>query len=116
MKLLTLHMFTDEVYNFNKYNSWHYKGNNHSIISAYNNDTSLNNINTLLELLPNDINKYLLDIDKELELTDFLKIKSAPTFIFIPIKSIPSKAVGVLTNNIFIRIINDVFNINKKDI
>lgn len=54
---------------------------------------------------------YKVDVDKERELASVFAIKSMPTFLFIPEKGSPAKAVGALSEQTFLKAFKDIYSI-----
>jgi len=59
------------------------------------------------------IDIYKINTDEEPELAGVFNIRSIPTILFVPLEGQPQAAMGALPKATFIRIIEDVFKIQR---
>lgn len=92
---------------------WVYEGSRPAVIDFYATwCRPCKMMSPIVEQLANDyadkIDFYKVDIDKEQELASVFGIQSIPTFLFIPMKGMPTAQMGAMQKEEFEKIVKEV--------
>ena len=109
---LTTQDFKDKVFDYEKGESWAYKGELPAIIDFYADwcgpcKSVAPVLEELSETYKDQLLIYKLDTDKEQELSAMFGIQSIPTFLFIPKEGSPMMQKGVIPKNVFQQVIEE---------
>ena len=109
---LTTQDFKDKIFDYEKGESWEYKGELPAIIDFYADwcgpcKSVAPVLEELSETYKDQLLIYKLDTDKEQELSAMFGIQSIPTFLFIPKEGSPMMQKGALPKNAFTQVIEE---------
>lgn len=109
---LTTADFKEKIFDYEKEESWQYKGELPAIIDFYADWCGpCKAVAPVLEELSAEYEGkliiYKLDTDKEADLSAMFGIQSIPTFLFIPVKGSPMMQKGALPKNMFKKVIEE---------
>ena len=109
---ITTQDFKDKVFDYEKSESWAYKGELPAIIDFYADWCGpCKAVAPVLEVLADTYKDqlliYKLDTDAEQELSALFGIQSIPTFLFIPMEGAPMMQKGALPKNAFEQVIEE---------
>ena len=104
--------FIDKIFDYEKEQDWHYKGELPAIIDFYADWCGpCKAVAPALEQLSEEYNGqieiYKIDTDKESELSELFGIQSIPTFLFIPKNGAPMVQRGAVPKNVFKQVIEE---------
>jgi thioredoxin len=116
MENLTTITFRTKIFDYEKSTEWKYLGDKPCIIDYHASwcfpCKSMNPLYTELDKEYGDrIDFYKIDTEAESELSSVFKVRSIPTFIFIPVGGQPHMSNGTMPKNTFLKIIKEIFNI-----
>lgn len=118
MENLTSLTFRTKIFDYENSNEWNYLGDKPCVINYTahwcNPCKSMYPIYDELDKeLGDKINFYRIDTEAESELSPIFKVRSIPTFIFIPLGGQPHMSNGTMSKTNFIKIIKDVLKIEQ---
>ena len=116
MELLTKKTFIEKIYDYENKKEWEYVGELPAIIDFYADWCGpCKMVAPILEKLATEyqgkINIFKVNTDKEQELATAFGIMTIPSLFFIPLKGEPQMTRGVLTREVFVKMINDVLGV-----
>ena len=111
--------FKEKVYDFEKEEAWVFKGDKPVIVDFYADWCGpCKRVAPILEKLQEEygdaIQVYKVNTDKAKEVTAAFKIRSIPSFLFIPAKGEPQMAKGALPKPVFIKAIKEVMGVTEE--
>jgi thioredoxin 1 len=115
---LNLQDFKDKIFDFEKEESWKYKGEVPAIVDFYADWCGpCRAVAPVLEDLSNEYGEkiviYKIDTDKEAELSSLFGIQSIPTLLFIPKEGSPMMQKGALPKNVLQQVIEEKLLVNQ---
>jgi thioredoxin 1 len=118
MQHLTQEDFKKKIFNYDEKTEWEFNGDNPIIIDFYADWCQpCKIVDPILEELNKEykdkIDIFKVDVDKEHELSAVLGIKSIPSTLFIPKDKEPQMSVGALPKQVFIKAIDELFEIKE---
>lgn len=116
MEHLNITKFKERIFDFEKNETWEYKGQNHIMIDFYADWCApCKMIAPIFEELANEfegkIDIYKVDTEEEQDLSAIFNIKSIPSVLFIPKNGQPRMAVGALPKEGYLEAIKDIFEL-----
>lgn len=110
--------FKNEVFDYEKNETWIFKGDKPAIIDFYADWCSPCRMTApILEDLAKEYNGkiriYKIDTQKEQNLAALFGVRSLPTILFIPKNGKPRAATGYMTKDKYVEIIADILKVNK---
>ena len=120
MEHLTLEIFKNKVFDFDKNTEWKYEGELPCIIDFYADwcgpcKMVAPVLEELSEEFKNKINIYKIDTERETELAGMFGIRSITSVLFIPLDGKPQMSVGAMPKEGFVKAIKEILlneNIN----
>ncbi|MBN2460592.1 MAG: thioredoxin [Candidatus Cloacimonetes bacterium] len=117
MELLNKETFKEKIFDYEKQKDWNYKGEIPSIIDFYADWCGpCRIVAPVLEEISREydgkLKVYKMDTEQEHELAEAFGIRSIPSILFIPLEGKPQMAMGALPKESFIKVINDVLQVN----
>ena len=111
-QMMTLEVFKEKIFDFEKEQEWKFKGNLPVIIDFYADWCGpCKMVAPVLEELSNEykgqVDIYKVDTEKEADLSSLFGIQSIPTFLFIPLTGSPMVQTGALPKKTFQQVIED---------
>ncbi|MCX6332845.1 MAG: thioredoxin [Bacteroidia bacterium] len=115
---LTKETFLSRVFNYEKNKEWKFEGTKPCIIDFYADWCGpCKMVAPVLEDLATDfdgkIDVYKVNTEEQQELASAFRIKSVPSFLFVPVDGQPQMAMGALPKDTFIKAFKDVLGIEK---
>ncbi|HEX2607150.1 MAG TPA: thioredoxin domain-containing protein, partial [Flavisolibacter sp.] len=109
---LTAEEFKSKIFDYEKEQSWNYKGKLPAIIDFYAPWCGpCRAVEPILEDLAQEFEDqviiYKIDTDQEQELSALFGIQSIPTFLFIPLDGSPMLQKGAPPKNVLAQVINE---------
>jgi thioredoxin 1 len=116
MEQLSKKTFTEKIFAYEDKKEWEYLGKLPAIIDFYADWCGpCKMVAPILEKLAAEyegkINIYKVNTDKEQELATAFGIMTIPSLMFIPKQGQPQMTRGVLSREVFIKMINDVLGV-----
>jgi thioredoxin 1 len=116
VELLTKKTFIEKIFDYEKKKEWEYLGELPAIIDFYADWCGpCKMVAPILEKLAGEyqgkINIFKVNTDQEQELATAFGIMTIPSLMFIPKQGQPQMTRGVLSREVFIKMINDVLGV-----
>ena len=108
--------FRTKIFDYETATEWKYLGDKPCVISytaqwCYPCKSMYPIYDELDKELGDKINFYRIDTESDSELSPIFKVRSIPTFIFIPLGGQPHIANGTMSKANFLKIIKEIFKI-----
>jgi thioredoxin 1 len=109
---ITTQEFKDRIFDYEKEESWHYKGSKPAIIDFYADwcgpcKSIAPSLEELSAEYEDELVIYKIDTDKEMELSALFGIQSIPTLLFIPMEGSLMVQKGALPKNVLQQVIDE---------
>lgn len=116
METLTNQDFKDKIFDYDKSNTWSFKGSRPAIIDFYADWCGpCKRLAPILEEISKQysgkVDVYKVNIDTEQEVASTFGIMSVPSLLFAPMNGEPQMAQGALPKEVLEQAIQEVFNI-----
>lgn len=116
MEILTSQGFKDKIFDYDKSNTWSFKGSRPAIIDFYADWCGpCKRLTPILEEISKQysgkVDVYKINVDTEQDVAGAFGIMSVPSLLFIPMGSEPQMAQGALPKDVLEQAIQDVFKI-----
>lgn len=117
MQNLNKDSFKEKVFDYEKNEEWHFKGDKPAIIDFYADWCApCKMLTPVLEDLDKAyegrLDIYKVNTENEPEISAMFGIRSIPSLLFIPIGDKPQMATGALPKETFEKLIKDVLKVN----
>ncbi len=110
--------FKEKVYDFEKENTWVFKGDKPVIVDFYADWCGpCKRVAPILEELQKEygdvIQIYKVDTDRARKVAEAFRITSIPSFLFIPAKGEPQMAKGAFPKSVFVKALTEVMGVKE---